>query len=102
MNYANRLSYSDVHPFEIVRQIGPKTLEIRKMEAVIDQTFKLEFHAGGFMANCSNQRQQKWTISKDISSPVIRIRLGKNGWKSPCGSSFKLSETPVKFHDYNF
>lgn len=102
MNYANRHGYSDIDPFEIVRQVSPKTLEIRKMQAVFDESSKLEFHAGGFAAHCSNQLSQKWHITKDVSAPVIRIRLGKHGWKSPCGSTFKLSEKPVKFYDYNF
>jgi hypothetical protein len=100
--YANRIGYSDVEPFEVIRSISAKTIEVRKMKAEQDDSVKLEFHVGGFSAHCSNQREQKWFITSDNTAPVIRIRLGKKGWKSACGSRFKLNDQPIKFYDYNF
>lgn len=101
--FANRYGYSDVSPFEIVRIISDKTVEVRKMDAERDASVELEFHAGGFAANCSNQRDQKWFITSNRSNPVVRIRLNKQGvWKSACGSKFGLAEAPHKFYDYNF
>jgi hypothetical protein len=102
MKYANHYGYSDIDPYEIVRVISDKTIEIREMKTERDDSVKLDFHVGGFSAHCSNQRDQKWTISSDETAPVIRIRLGKRGWKCPHGRKFSLSNEPVKFYDYNF
>ena len=103
MNYANHIGWSDVNPFEIVRRISDKTIEIREMDAVRDESVKLEFHVGGFAAHCSNQRDQKWFITSNPENPVIRIRLSeKKGWQDKHGRRFKLSEKPVAFYDYNF
>ena len=101
-HYANQYGYSDVTPFEVIRVISDKTIEIREMDAERDDSVKMEFHVGGFSAHCSNQRDQKWFIKSDETAPVIRIRLGKNGWKDKHGRRFALADEPVKFYDYNF
>ena len=103
MKYANHLGYSDVNPFEVVNVVSDKTIEVREMNTVRDDSIKLEFHVGGFSAHCSNQHDQKWTITSDETAPVIRIRLSKNkGWKDKYGRRFQLADQPVKFYDYNF
>ena len=102
MNYANHHMYSDVDPYEIVRVISDKTIEIREMKAERDDSVKLEFHVGGFSAHCSNQSEQKWIITSDETAPVKRIRLGKRGWKDAHGGRYNLADKPRKFHDYNF
>ena len=102
MQYANQYGYSDVEPYEVVRRISDKTLEVREMDAERDDSVKLEFHVGGFAAHCSNQRAQKWHITSNPANRVIRIRLGKNGWKDAHGRKFDLSDKPVKFYDSNF
>jgi hypothetical protein len=102
MNYANHYSYSDITPFEVVKVISDKTIEVREMDAERDDSVKLEFHVGGFSAHCSNQREQKWSITSNGTNPVVRIRLGKQGWKDKHGQRFGLSDKPVKFYDYNF
>jgi len=101
--YANNYMFSDIEPYEIVRRISDKTIEIRPMDAEKDDTVALDFHVGGFSAHCSNQRQQKWIITSNATNPTIRIRLGKGGdWKDAHGRKFKLNQKPVKFYDYNF
>lgn len=101
--FANQYGYSDVTPFEVVRVISDKTIEVREMDAERDQSVKLEFHVGGFAAHCSNQRDQKWFIKSNAANRIIRIRKNKDGvWKSAHGSKFYLSDKPVKFYDYNF
>jgi hypothetical protein len=101
--FANHYSYSDVNPFEIVRAVSDKTLEVREMDAERDPAWKPQFHVGGFAAHCSNQREQRWNITSNESNPVVRIRLQKNGvWKSASGNKFYLADKPVKFYDYNF
>ena len=100
--FANHHGYSDVNPFEVIRVISDKTLEVREMEASRDTSVKLDFEAGGFSAHCLNQSEQKWLIASDPSKPVIRIRFGKLGWKDAHGRRFSLSDHPRKFYDYNF
>jgi hypothetical protein len=103
MKYANHHGYSDVNPFEVVKVISDKTIEVREMNAERDDSVKMEFHVGGFSAHCSNQRDQKWFITSDESAPVIRIRLSKNrGWQDKHGRRFVLADSPLKFYDYNF
>lgn len=102
MKYANHYGWSDVNPYEVIKVISDKTIEVREMDADRDETVALDFQAGGFSAVCVNQRDQKWHIKSDPTAPVIRIRLGKNGWKDKHGRKFQLADAPVKFYDYNF
>ena len=103
MNYANHYGYTDVNPFEVVRVVSDKTVEVREMDAKRDDSVKLEFHIGGFSAHCANQREQKWLITSNPSNSILRIRLSKTGvWKDKHGRRFGLSDKPIKFYDYNF
>jgi hypothetical protein len=103
MNFANRLGYTDVNPCEIVKTISDKTLEIREMNAEQDLSWNPVWHPGGFFAHCSNQRDQKWTITSNENNPVIRIRLSKNnGWQDKYGQRYGIADAPRKFYDYNF
>jgi hypothetical protein len=102
MQYANHYGYSDVEPYEVVKVISDKTIEIRPMDAERDESVKLQFHVGGFAAHCSNQRDQKWFITSNPENRVIRIRLGAKGWKDKHGRKFGLSDKPVRFYDFNF
>ena len=101
--FANQYGYSDVYPFEVVRVISDKTIEVREMDAERDESVKLEWAPGGFAGHCINQRDQKWFITSNESNPVIRIRLSaKKGWQDKHGRRFGLSDKPVRFYDYNF
>lgn len=101
--YANQIGYSDVNPFEVVRTISDKTIEVRAMDAERDTSVKLNFIPGGFSAHCENQSQQKWFITSNEENPVFRIRLSKNrGWQDKYGNRFVLADAPRKFYDYNF
>lgn len=102
MKYANHYGWSDVNPFEVIKVVSDKTIEIREMDADRDETVKMDFVAGGFSAICTNPYDQRWVIKSDPTAPVIRIRLGKNGWKDKHGRKFKLADAPSKFYDYNF
>ena len=102
MKYANLVGYSDITPFEVVRVISAKTIEIREMDAVKDPSFVPEFDIGGFVAHCKNQNEQKWIYSSKEDRPTLRARLQKNGkWKSMFGTH-SISAEPVKFYDFNF
>lgn len=100
--YANHIGYSDVDPYEIVRVVSAKTLDIREMDAERDESVKLDWAVGGFAGHCMNQYSQKWNITSNTENRVVRIRLGKQGWKDAHGRRYDLSDTPVKFYDYNF
>lgn len=102
MQYANMYSYTDVTPYEVVKVISDKTIEVREMDSVEDRSVKLEWDIGGFSAHCVNQRDQKWFITSNPENRIIRIRLGKKGWKDKHGRKFGLSDKPIRFYDYNF
>jgi len=103
MKYANHIGWSDVNPFEVVRVISDKTIEVREMDAKRDESVKLEWVPGGFSAVCLNDHEQKWFITSNPENPVIRIRLSaKKGWQDKHGRRFQLADKPVKFYDYNF
>lgn len=102
MNYANHYGYSDVNPFEVVKVISDKTIEVRAMDSEQDPSWVPNWRVGGFAGHCSNQQEQKWFIKSNPENPVVRIRLGKRGWKDKHGRKFGLSEQPVRFYDYNF
>ena len=101
-SHANQLGYSDAEPFEIVRVISDKTIEVRAMNAERDPSWKPEFVPGGFSARCINQDEQRWIITPRPDAPVVRIRLGKKGWRDKYGSRYVLSNQPYKHYDYNF
>lgn len=103
MNYANHYGYSDVNPFEIVRHISDKTIEIRAMHAERDPSWKPDFVPGGFFGTVVNQHSQKWNITSNPNAPVLRIRKSKRyGWRDKYRNRYVLSDTPEKFYDYNF
>lgn len=100
--FANMHGHSDVHPYEVVRVINPKMIEVRKMAAHRDPAFKPEFVPGGFSAHCTNQDKQTWIITQDKTNPLVKVRLRKNGqWWSRYGRHV-LADEPRKFYDFNF
>ena len=46
--FANMHGWSDVEPYEVVRVISDKTIEIRPMKATRDESVELEWAMGGF------------------------------------------------------
>jgi hypothetical protein len=101
MKYANHIGYTDVNPFEVIRQVTPKTIEIRKMDAVQDMSVKPTFNIGGFSAHSDNA--QKWIITSNEEYGIFRIRLHADGrWFDKYGHRYQLSDAPRKFYDYNF
>lgn len=102
--FANHYGYSDINPYEIVKVISDKTLEIRSMNAERDESVKLEFDVGGFGGRCINQHEQKWIYSSRPESKTIRIRKKKHddGVWGKGNLRFRISSTPKKYYDYNF
>lgn len=105
MTHANHIGYSDIHPFEIVRHVSDKTLEVRRMNYKRDREFTPNIIAGGFAGYCTNnsEHEQKWIITSDEAARVIRIRLHKDGcWKDSNGNRYIPDTKPRCFYDYNF
>jgi hypothetical protein len=100
--FANMILWSDVLPFEIVRIVSDKCIEVREMKATRDESVNLEFSVGGFAAHCSNQHEQKWIYTSNPENRVQRIRKNKKGGWGIGKTRFSLSDKPFKFHDYNF
>lgn len=102
-NYANLYGYSDVHPYEIIAiSKSGKQITLRSMNAEKDPTWKPEFHAGGFLANCSNQNEQRWIITSDEEGHIIKAHLRKDGRFHSAYGKHKIEAAPRKFYDYNF
>ena len=99
--FCNMHGWSDVYPFEIIRVVSDKTIEVRAMAADLDQDFKPEVISGGFVGHCVNQNKQSYNYRSCPDGQVLRVRLGKKGWKSTMGKHV-LSTEPRKFYDYNF
>lgn len=100
--FANLYLHSDVQPFEVVREVNAKTVEIRRRAAVKSPDFTPNFVPGGFSAVCTNLHDQKWIITPDPEARVVRARLRKDGqWWSAYGRHV-MADEPRKFYDYAF
>jgi len=104
-NYANRIGYSDIEPFEIVRRITYKRIEVRMMDSVLDPACKKalqdSFIPGGFLGRTDNSLQ-RWIITSNENNPVHVVRLHKDGYYYGGCGRLRLSDTPIKHCDYNF
>lgn len=96
--FANERIGSDSRPFEVIRVISDKTVEIRRMNHEPIRLPK-QFHVGGFSAHCSDNYAQEYSYSSDPEAPILRIRLGLKGWDQ---GRFSMSQEPSYFYDYNF
>jgi hypothetical protein len=98
--FANHIMWSDVEPYEVVRIISDKCVEIRPMQTK-QIVFPKQFLVGGFSAHCADNYNQEYQYTSDPSRSTMKIRKGKKGWGS--GSlKFQMSDAPVKHYDYNF
>ena len=103
--FANNYLFSDVTPFEVVRVISDKTIEVREMDAKMASDWKPEIVSGGFAFHCTNNDDQRkaWVITSNEDNPVVRIRRQKDGtWQNRTFGRFYLSDVPVKKYDFNF
>lgn len=100
--FANMHGYSDVEPYEIVRVISEKTIEIRRLNAKLSNGWKPEILPGGFAGHCTNQHSQTYDYGHDEAAPIIRARLRKDGKYHSAYGQHRIAEAPRKFHDYNF
>lgn len=86
--YANQKLFSDTYPFEIVRKISDKTIEVREMKAVLIE---------------GDYDNQSWKYNSKENNPIIKLRLRKKGgWKDKRGIRYNLDVEPMRYHDYSF
>ena len=99
--YVNRSIGTDCFPYEVVRIISEKCVEIRPME--YEQTvFPKEYHIGGFAAHCADNHSQEYKYSSSEASTIkIRYSEKTKKWGGKY-DRFWMSDTPKYFYDYNF
>ena len=90
---------SDCHAYKVIAETA-KTKTLAKVEVKTDPDWQPEFHAGGFVAHCSNSREQTWIFDKIDFESTIKIRLTKNGW-SEHGARY-VGNIALEIYDYNF
>ena len=101
--YLNLHLHSDVHPFEVVRVISGKTLEIREMTATLDPSWTADRVPGGFAGHVRNNDSQRWIINSEPNNPTVRARLTKSGrWSVGGCDRYLTSDEPVYRYDLNF
>jgi len=100
--FCNMHMWSDVHPYEVVKVISDKTIEVKGMlhKQVI---FPKDFCKGGFSGHYADNHAQKYEYSPNPEAISFRVRFSraKNRWQSN-GSHFIMSDNPFYFYDYNF
>ena len=100
--FANLHMYTDVVPYEVVRVISDKTIEIREMDAQLAEGQRPDILPGGFAGHCVNQRELKYDITSNPNNPVIRARRRVDGYFHSAYGRHMLNDRAVRFYDYNF
>lgn len=102
MKYANMIGWTDIIPFEVIRVVNDKMVEVREM-ASVELPWEKKFHVGGFVGNLSNCEDQKWDITPNTDGLVTSIRLRADGkWYDRNGDRYVLADEPRRYYDYNF
>lgn len=97
--FANRTYHTDCVPFEVVKVVSDKTVEVRQMDTK-QIKFPQEFEAGGFCGHFYDNRSgQEYEYMSNPENPIERIRKGKKGWGN---GKYHMADSPYKFYDYNF
>lgn len=105
LKYANQYLHSDIRPFEIVRIVSDKCIEIRAMdyrevEEIVEKRRK-EAVSGGYSGHVDNSLQE-WVITSNPANPIKRIHLHKSGDWYSYGTLYRLESEPKRFYDFNF
>lgn len=83
--YFSQRLWSDVHPFEVIRVVSSKTIEVREMYA--------RSVTGG----------EGFIFLPHPGNPTVKIRLRKDGsWKDSGETRYAPENKPVKYHDRSF
>lgn len=96
---------TDAYPYEVVKIVSDRCVEVRSMNAVLDPSYKPDIIPGGFCGQCTNVDEQKWIYSSNENGSIIKVSLHKakkkKGWFGSCGGKFYFGQAR-KVYDYNF
>ena len=95
--YCNEHFYTDVHPYEVIKVISDKKVEVRRMKEI--RKTQPIIQIGGFGGHCINNREIEYDYESLPDAPTKVIKLHKKGWNF---GQFRMSDHPVYFYDYNF
>ena len=109
-NYFTELGYSQSYTWvEVSRSASGKTVTLARVNVASDPEWKekMEWHVGGFTANCANQGQQTWLFESIDYKVTRKVRVCKSryydrdyAWASN-GVEF-VENRAREFYDYNF
>jgi hypothetical protein len=101
--YANKVLYTDVEPFEVVETRTERKKMIRPMKATLKPDWKPDMIPGGFAAHTVNNYSQEYDYESLPNEETFAIRQRKNGkWFDKYGNRYNISDKPRRFYDYNF
>jgi len=89
--YAIYMMWTDRVPFEVIKVISDKTLEVRELDADLIGLDKMD-----------PQNTQEYKFSSNVNNQMYRIRKSKRGYWVHKHKKFLLSDVPYKFFDYQF
>jgi len=90
----------DCYPYEVLKVVSDKCLEIREMTATPVPGWVADFHPGGFHGHISNLHDQKFTYASNPQGEVLRIRLNKRGHWVHKSTPFSVGHAKY-FRDWN-
>lgn len=100
--YCNMVMYSDVHPYEVIKIISDKTIEVRAMSHELVKA-PTDFHPGGFCGHYADNHSQEYSYKSNPKAKIERVRWSERNRRWQQGyQQFRMSSRPVYFHDYNF
>lgn len=96
--YANVYRERDTIPYEVVRFIGVRKIELREMICDLKKGWRPEM----FLGRCVNNDSQEWSIGRDLRAPIFSIRRLKNGtWRDDQDNIFVIERVPIRWHLYD-
>jgi hypothetical protein len=106
--------WTDIDAYTIVKKT-PTTITLRADDAVLINHDDLNFVAGGFLAHCDNQSDQRYTYTTNPDGYEVKISLRRwndeegnerRKWKRVRTGTFEQGGNAYagrrKFHDFNF
>ena len=107
-------AWTDVSAYTIVKKT-PTTITLREDKCTLINQDDLKFHAGGFLAHCSNQEAQRYSYEEDADGMVIKVSLRKwldeegsvrRKWKRAGTRTFEMGGNAYAgrraYRDFNF
>lgn len=93
--------YSDSHAFTIIKRT-PKTLTLRRCNAILNPNFKPNVELGGFVGHCTNQYEQSYTYEENEDGQIVVARWSKKLGRWTNKNYKGITKGRSEFYDYNF